>query len=78
MPVTEHDGAVVPCGARHTSLTYRITDDLKLYTIYSPPHHKDGIVRTSKRDAEANEEQFDGRTTEHLREYLNKVQNENL
>ncbi|MGZ7192444.1 MAG: cupin domain-containing protein, partial [Halobacteriota archaeon] len=37
---------------------------LKLYTIYSPAHHKDGIVRTTKEEAEANEAEFDGVTTE--------------
>jgi hypothetical protein len=40
------------------------TDDLRLYTIYSPPHHKDQIVRKTKEEAEANEEDFDGKTTE--------------
>ena len=38
--------------------------ELKIYTIYSPPHHKDGIVRATKQDAEENEEDFDGETTE--------------
>ncbi|MGZ4882115.1 MAG: cupin domain-containing protein, partial [Halobacteriota archaeon] len=40
------------------------TEDLKLYTIYSPAHHKDGIVRATKKEAEANEAEFDGVTTE--------------
>jgi len=35
-----------------------------MYTIYSPAHHKDGIVRATKEEAEANEEEFDGQTTE--------------
>ncbi|MGB9743632.1 MAG: cupin domain-containing protein, partial [Minisyncoccia bacterium] len=34
------------------------------YTIYSPPHHKDGIVRKTKEEAETNEAPFDGTTTE--------------
>jgi hypothetical protein len=37
---------------------------LKLSTIYSPAHHKDGIVRTTKEEAEANEAEFEGATTE--------------
>ena len=37
---------------------------LKLYTLYGPPDHKDGIVRATKADAEASEEHFDGATTE--------------
>ena len=35
-----------------------------MYTIYAPPHHKDGIVRATKAEAEANAEDFDGATTE--------------
>jgi len=35
-----------------------------MYTLYSPSHHKDGIVRTTKAEAEANDEEFDGVTTE--------------
>ncbi|AKB45116.1 Mannose-6-phosphate isomerase [Methanosarcina vacuolata Z-761] len=37
---------------------------LKFFTIYSPPQHKDGIVRATKAEAEANPEEFDGVTTE--------------
>lgn len=60
------DGAavVVPAGARHNVINISETDDLKLYTIYSPAHHKDGIVRLTKEEAEANEAPFDGITTE--------------
>jgi len=38
--------------------------ELKIYTIYAPPNHKDGIVRPSKKEAETNEAEFDGITTE--------------
>jgi mannose-6-phosphate isomerase-like protein (cupin superfamily) len=55
---------VVPAGARHNIVNTSATEDLKLYTIYSPPHHKDGIVRSTKAEAEANEAEFDGVTTE--------------
>lgn len=60
------DGAavVVPAGAQHNVINTSETESLKLYTIYSPPHHKDGIVRASKAEAEANEEDFDGITSE--------------
>lgn len=38
---------------------------LKLYTLYSPPNHKDGTVHITKQDAEMDEtEHFDGNTTE--------------
>jgi mannose-6-phosphate isomerase-like protein (cupin superfamily) len=55
---------VVPAGAQHNIINTSKTVDLKLYTIYSPAHHKDGIVRSTKEEAEANEAEFDGVTTE--------------
>ena len=60
------DGAavVVPAGAKHNIINVSDSKELKLYTIYSPPHHKDGIVRETKKEAEANESEFDGKTTE--------------
>ena len=59
------DGAaiVVPAGAQHNIINVSETDELKLYTIYSPAHHKDGIVRATKAEAEANEAEFDGITS---------------
>lgn len=60
------DVIIVPAGAHHNIINTSGTDKLKLYTLYSPPHHKDGIVRTTKADAEAeiNKEEFDGVTSE--------------
>ena len=55
---------VVPAGAQHNVINTSKTEKLKLYTIYSPAHHKDGIVRVTKEEAEANEAEFDGVTTE--------------
>ncbi len=55
---------VVPAGAQHNIINTSKTEDLKLYTIYSPAHHKDGIVRATKEEAEAKEAEFDGVTTE--------------
>ncbi len=55
---------VVPAGAEHNIINASNTDDLKLYTIYSPAHHKDGIVRATKEEAEANGAEFDGVTSE--------------
>ena len=60
------DAVVVPRGAKHHIINLSETVDLKLYTIYSPPHHRAGIVRATKAEAEGNEEVFDGATTEHL------------
>ncbi|MFH0952632.1 MAG: cupin domain-containing protein [Patescibacteria group bacterium] len=55
---------VVPAGAQHNIINTSGTEELKLYTIYSPAHHKDGIVRSTKAEAEASEEDFEGQTTE--------------
>uniref|UniRef100_A0A7C4M232 Cupin domain-containing protein n=1 Tax=candidate division CPR3 bacterium TaxID=2268181 RepID=A0A7C4M232_UNCC3 len=60
------DGSVivVPAGAEHNIINTSDSEDLKLYTIYSPAHHKDGIIRATKEEAMANEAEFDGITTE--------------
>ncbi len=58
------DAIVVPSGASHNIINTSESEDLKLYTIYSPAHHKDGIVRATKEEAMANEAEFDGITTE--------------
>lgn len=60
--VKDGDACIVPCGASHNVIAGVL--GLKLYTIYSPAHHKDGIVRVTKDEAENNEADFDGVTTE--------------
>lgn len=55
---------VVPAGAEHNVINVSDSEDLSLYTIYSPAHHKDQIVRLTKEEAAANEAEFDGKTTE--------------
>lgn len=62
--IADGSAVIVPAGAEHNVINTSETEDLKLYTLYSPPHHKDGIVRASREEAEANEEDFDGITTE--------------
>jgi mannose-6-phosphate isomerase-like protein (cupin superfamily) len=62
--VKDGDAVVVPAGAEHNVVNTSPADRLKLYTIYSPAHHKDAIVRATKEEAEANEADFDGQTTE--------------
>ena len=62
--VSDGFAIIVPAGAEHNVVNVSSTERLKIYTIYSPPHHKDGIVRTTKKDAERREEEFDGQTTE--------------
>lgn len=64
--ITDGTAIVVPAGAQHNVINISTTESLKLYTIYSPSHHKDGVVMATKAEAEdpANEEEFDGKTTE--------------
>jgi mannose-6-phosphate isomerase-like protein (cupin superfamily) len=62
--VTDGDAVIVPAGAKHNVINISDTKALKLYTIYSPPNHKDGIIRHTKIEAETIEEKFDGTTTE--------------
>jgi mannose-6-phosphate isomerase-like protein (cupin superfamily) len=62
--VEDGSAIVVPAGANHNVINASESEDLKLYTIYSPAHHKDGIVRATKEEAEANEADFEGITTE--------------
>jgi len=58
--VKDGDAVIVPAGAKHNVINTSDTDSLKLYTIYSPAHHKDGIIRTTKQEAIDNEQEFDG------------------
>jgi len=60
--VADGDAVIVPSGANHNVIAG--DSGLKLYTLYSPAHHKDGIVRTTKKEAEENGADFDGVTTE--------------
>lgn len=57
------DAIIVPVGAKHNVINTG-QGDLKLYTLYAPAHHKDGIVRATKAEAEADGPEFDGVTTE--------------
>ena len=62
--VKDGNGVIVPAGARHNVINTSKLVNLKLYTIYSPPEHQDGVVRHTKKEAIASEEHFDGKTTE--------------
>lgn len=60
--VSDGDGVIVPAGSRHNVINTSADVPLKLYSIYSPPQHKDGTVHKTK--ADETEEHFDGKTTE--------------
>lgn len=61
-----NDGFVVlvPAGAKHNIINTSADAEMKLYTLYAPPNHKDGVIHKTKAAAEADEEHFDGVTTE--------------
>ena len=66
-----HDGSaiVIPAGTRHNIVNESRDEALKLYTLYSPPEHKDGTVHATKQEAQADQnDQFDGRTSMMLQE----------
>jgi mannose-6-phosphate isomerase-like protein (cupin superfamily) len=54
---------VVPAGTTHNIINTG-SIPLKLYTLYAPPNHRDGVVHHTRADAEADNEHFDGKTTE--------------
>ncbi|TSC97106.1 MAG: mannose-1-phosphate guanylyltransferase [Candidatus Berkelbacteria bacterium Licking1014_2] len=56
-PLTASDVAIVPAGAKHNVINTG-SDALRLYTLYSPPNHKDGTIHATKQDAAAAEEHF--------------------
>lgn len=64
-PITDGSAVIVPAGARHNIRNTSTSDSMKLYTLYAPPHHKDGTVHATKEDAEHDTEHFEaGDTTE--------------
>ncbi len=65
-PIEDGSAIVVPAGTRHNFVNTSETEPLKLYTVYSPPEHKDKTVHVTKEDALRDEENdhFDGQTTE--------------
>jgi mannose-6-phosphate isomerase-like protein (cupin superfamily) len=54
---------IVPAGTHHNIINTGSVP-LKLYTLYAPPNHRDGIVHHTRADADADSEHFDGKTTE--------------
>jgi len=62
--VSDGDCVIVPAGAKHNVINTSPTEELKLYTLYSPPHHQDGLNRATKKEAIENEADFDGKTSE--------------
>lgn len=62
-PIQAGFAVLVPAGTKH-NIVNTSEAPLKLYTLYAPPNHRDGVVHRTRADAEADSEHFDGRTTE--------------
>lgn len=63
-PVQDGSAIIIPAWAVHNIMNTSETDSLKMYTIYSPAHHKDGIIRATKAEAQTDSPDFDGVTSE--------------
>jgi mannose-6-phosphate isomerase-like protein (cupin superfamily) len=62
-PIRAGFAVVVPAGTKHNIINTG-TVPLKLYTLYAPPNHRDGVVHHTRAEADADNEHFDGKTTE--------------
>jgi len=62
-PIKSGFAVIVPAGTNHNIINTGSVP-LKLYTLYSPPNHRDGVVHRTRADAEADNEHFNGKTTE--------------
>ncbi len=55
---------IVPAGSQHNIINTSDLDELKIYTVYSPAHHRLDVIHATKADAEKDTEEFDGKTSE--------------
>jgi len=63
-PLEDGSVVIVPAGTKHNVINSD-QDEMKIYTLYMPPHHKDGVVHKTKVEAEADTtDVYDGKTTE--------------
>jgi mannose-6-phosphate isomerase-like protein (cupin superfamily) len=62
--IADGDVIIVPAGSRHNVINTDASEELKMYTIYAPPHHQDGLINATKNDGEKFDVEFDGKTTE--------------
>lgn len=62
-PIQPGFAILIPAGTNHNIINTGSVA-MKLYSIYAPPNHRDGVVHHTRADAEADNEHFDGKTTE--------------
>jgi len=62
--IMDGSSVVIPAGVKHNIINSSAEEKLKLYTIYSPPEHRDGVIHQTKEDAMSDEEDvFEGETS---------------
>ena len=61
--IEDGSAVVIPAGTKHNIINGD-NGEMKLYTIYSPPNHRDAVMHATKEQAMADDEHFDGKTTE--------------
>lgn len=62
--IADGSAVVVPAGTKHNIINSSEIAKMKLYTVYSPPEHRDQVIHKTKAEAMADNEHFDGKTTE--------------
>ena len=62
--ISDGFAVLVPAGTMHNIINTSSDSEMKIYTLYSPPNHLDGVVHATKEDAEVDNEHFEGKTTE--------------
>ncbi len=62
-PVRAGFAILVPAGTKHNIVNTGQVP-LKLYTLYAPPNHRDGVVHATRADADKDDEKYDGKPTE--------------
>jgi mannose-6-phosphate isomerase-like protein (cupin superfamily) len=63
-PIKDGSAIVIPEGTKHNVINTSDDEEMKLYSLYSPPHHRNGVAHISKEEAMADDEHFDGQTSE--------------
>lgn len=62
--VSDGFAVIVPAGSKHNVINTSEADMLKMYTLYSPAHHLDGTIHRTRDEAVADDEHFEGVTSE--------------
>lgn len=53
--ITDDSVVVIPAGTQHNIINMSQTEEMKLYTVYTPPQHAKGTIHITKADAEKSE-----------------------